>query len=128
MSTGNDVLVRLLFDAFLRGDFDALSGVMDPALQWLCYEPGDWDCHDRDEVLARLRDRHEEGMVTGLNDVVAVDERVFVEVSGPGLPGAKACMVLTVRDARIVRMQDYPNRAAALATPSAGSRGRCCTS
>ena len=32
-----------------------------------------------------------------------------------GLPGGQACMVVTVRDGRIVRMQDYPNRAAALA-------------
>ena len=120
MTTGNDELVRSMFDAFLRGDFEALSSVMDPEVQWLCSEPGVWDCHDRDEVLARLRDRREEGMVTGLNDVVAVDERVFVEVTGPGpnqwgLPGGKAYLVLTVRDARIVRMQDYPNRAAALA-------------
>jgi ketosteroid isomerase-like protein len=115
VTDGNDALVRSLFDAFRRGDFHALSSVMDPEVQWLCSEPGDWDCHDREEVLARLRDRHAEGMVTALNDVVAVDERVFVEVTGPGLPGARACMVLTVRDARIVRMQDYPRRAAARA-------------
>ena len=122
MTTGNEELVRSLFAAFLRGDLDALRSVMDPDVQWLCFEPGDWDCRDRDEVLARLRDRHEEGTVTGLSDVVAVDERVFVEVTrprpdqrGPGPPGGTACMVLTVRDARIVRMQDYPTRAAALA-------------
>jgi hypothetical protein len=59
------------------------------------------------------------GVVTGLDAVVAVDERVFVEVTGPrleqwGRPGGRACMVVTVRDGRIVRMQDYPNRAAAL--------------
>ena len=57
---------------------------------------------------------------TGLNAVVAVDERVFVEITGPrlterGLPGGRACMVVTVHDGRIVRMQDYPSRAAALA-------------
>ena len=57
---------------------------------------------------------------TGLNAVVAVDERVFVEITGPrlterGLPGGRACMVVTIHDGRIVRMQDYPSRAAALA-------------
>ena len=93
---------------------------MDPGVQWLWYEPGDWDCHDRDKVLATLRDRQEEGVVTGLRAVVAVDDRVFVEVTGPrleqwGLPGGQACMVVTVRDGRIVRMQDFPDRAAALA-------------
>src|SRR3954449_2152205 len=120
MATGNDELVRSSFDAFLRGDWEALSRVMDPEVEWLWYEPGEWDCHDRKKVLATLFDRQREGVVTGLNNVVAVDERVFVEVTGPrleqwGLPDGQACMVVTVRDGRIVRMQDYPNRAAALA-------------
>jgi ketosteroid isomerase-like protein len=120
MATGNDELVRSSFDAFLRGDWDALAQVMDPGVEWLWYEPGDWDCHDRRKVLATLLERQREGVVTGLEAVVAVDERVFVEVTGPrleewGLPGGHACMVVTVRDGRIVRMQDYPNRAAALA-------------
>jgi len=89
-------------------------------VEWLWHEPGDWDCHDRRKVLAALFERQREGVVTGLNAVVAVDERVFVEVTGPrlqewGLPGGQACMVVTVRDGRIVRMQDYPSRAAALA-------------
>jgi ketosteroid isomerase-like protein len=120
MATGNDELVRSSFGAFLRGDWDALAEVMDPHVQWLWYEPGDRDCHDRRKVLATLFERQREGVVTGLNNVVAVDERVFVEVTGPrleewGLPGGQACMVVTVRDGRIVRMQDYRDRAAALA-------------
>ena len=120
MATGNAELVRSSFDAFLRGDWHALSEVMDPGVEWLWYEPGDWDCHDRRKVLATLFERQREGVVTGLNAVVEVDERVFVEVTGPrldewGMPRGQACMVITVRDGRIVRMQDYPNRAAALA-------------
>ena len=70
------------------------------------------------KVLATLFERQREGVVTGLKDVVAVDERVFVEVTGPRLRSGvrgQACMVVTVRDGRIVRMQDYRNRAAALA-------------
>jgi ketosteroid isomerase-like protein len=120
MAPGNDELVRSSFDAFLRGDWNALAEVLDPGVEWLSHEPGDWDCHDRRKVLDTLFERQREGVVTGLNAVVAVDERVFVEVTGPrlqecGLPGGHACMVATVRDGRIVRMQDYPSRAAALA-------------
>ena len=120
MPTGNDVLVRSSFDAFLRGDWDALRRVMDPGVEWLWHEPGEWDCHDRKQVLATLFERQREGVVTGLKAVVPVDEHVFVEVTGPrlaewGLPGGQACMVVTVRDGRIVRMQDYPDRAAARA-------------
>jgi ketosteroid isomerase-like protein len=116
----NDELVRSSFDAFLRGDWDKLSEVMDAGVHWLGYEPGGCDCHGRKQVLATLFDRRREGVVTGLNAVVAVDERVFVEVTGPrltewGPPGGQACMVVTVRDGRIVRMQDYPDRAAARA-------------
>src|SRR3954467_14546356 len=131
MAAGNDELVRSSFDAFLRGDWDTLSQVMDPGVEWLWYEPGDWDCHDRRKVLATLFERQREGVVTGLNSVVAVDERVFVEVTGPrleqwGLPDGRACMVVTLRDGRIVRMRDYPNRAAALAgrRPAARAAGR----
>ena len=105
---------------------------MDPEVQWLWHEPGDWDCHDRKKVLATLFERQREGVVTGLNAVVAVDERVFVEVTGPrltewGLPGGRACMVVTVRDGRIVRMQDYPQprRRACRRGPAArAGRGR----
>jgi ketosteroid isomerase-like protein/ankyrin repeat protein len=120
MAMGNADLVRSGFDAFLRGDWHALSDVMDPGVEWLWYEPGDWDCHDRRKVLATLFERQREGVVTGLEAVVEVDERVFVEVTGPrleewGVPSGRACMVVTVRDGRIVRMQDYRDRAAALA-------------
>src|SRR4051812_7961794 len=115
VATGNEELVRSSFDAFLRGDWDALAQVLDPDVEWLWYEPGDWDCHDRKKVLATLSERRREGVVTALNAVVAVDERVFVEVTGPRLERGQACMVVTVRDGRIVRMQDYPDRAAALA-------------
>jgi ketosteroid isomerase-like protein len=93
---------------------------MDPQVEWLWYEPGASDCHDRKKVLATLFERQREGVVSGLNNVVAVDERVLVEVTGPrlqqwGLPQGQACMVVTIREGRIVRMQDYPSRADALA-------------
>jgi hypothetical protein len=56
----NDELGRSSFDSFLRGDWDALAEVMDPQLDWLWYEPGDWDCRDRQKVLATLFERQRE--------------------------------------------------------------------
>ena len=119
MATANEELVRSSFDAFLRGDWDALAEALAPDVEWLWHQPGDWDCHDRKKVLSTLFERQREGVVTGLNAVVAVDDRVFVEVTGPklvewDLPNGQACMVVTIRDGRIARMQDYSNRAAAL--------------
>jgi uncharacterized protein len=120
VSIDNAELVRSSFDAFLRGDWESLRRVMDPGIEWLWHERGEWDCHNRKKVLATLFERQREGMVTGLTEVIAVDERVFVEVHGTqleerGVPGGNACMVVTVRDGRIVRMQDHRTRAAALA-------------
>ena len=64
MATGNAELVRSGFDAFLRGDWHALSEAMDPAVEWLWYEPRDCDCHDRRKVLETLFERQREGVVT----------------------------------------------------------------
>jgi hypothetical protein len=85
MGPANDELVRTSFDAFLAGDWEALSRVMAPDVQWLWHEPCDRDCHDRRTVLAALLERQREGVVTGLNRVVAVDDRVYVEITGPRL-------------------------------------------
>jgi ketosteroid isomerase-like protein len=119
MSTDNAALVRDGFQAFLRGDVDALRKLIDPDAQWLWWEPIPGDCHDRDKILATLRDRQQEGVVTGLKDVVEGGEKVFVEVTGPrlaewGLPDGQASMVVTVRDGRIVRLQDHRSRTDAL--------------
>jgi ketosteroid isomerase-like protein/catechol 2,3-dioxygenase-like lactoylglutathione lyase family enzyme len=119
MSTDNAALVRRGFEAFLSGDFDALRAVLAPDAQWLWWEPIPGDCHDPDKILATLQDRRREGVVTGLNDIVDGGEKLLVEVTGPqlqqwGLPDGRACMVVTVRDGRIVRMQDHPSRDAAL--------------
>ena len=120
MSTSNAELVRSSFEAFLGGDWDALSEVMHPDVRWRSHDPGEPDRRDRAAVLAALAARRRHGLVAAIEDVVAVDDRVFVEISGPrlreqGVPGGQACMVITVRDGKIARMQDYPSRAAALA-------------
>ena len=98
VSMGNDELVRSSFDAFMRGDWEALARVMDPEVEWLWYEPGDWDCHDRKDVLATLFERQREGVVTGLNAVVAVDERVFVEVTELIKSGEAAALEQILRE------------------------------
>ena len=49
IAAGNEELVRSVFDAFLRGDWDALAEVLAPDVEWLWHEAGDWDCHDRRE-------------------------------------------------------------------------------
>src|SRR3954470_4342955 len=119
MSSDNEALVREGFEAFLAGDFERLRGLLAPDAQWLWWEPIPGDCHDPDKILATLQERHAEGVVTGVKNVVDGGEKLLVEVTGPrleewGWPEGQASMVVTVRDGRIVRMQDHPTREAAL--------------
>src|SRR3954454_1107333 len=119
MSTDNKALVREGFEAFLAGDLERLRGLLAPDAQWLWWEPIPGDCLDPDRILATLRDRHAEGVFTGLKDVVDGGEKLLVEVTGPrleewGQPDGQVSLVVTVRDGRIVRMQDHPPREAAL--------------
>src|SRR4051812_46900008 len=120
MSTDNAALIRDGFEAFLKGDFDALRELMEPDAQWLYWEPIPGDCHDRDKIIATLRERHAEGVVGALGDVVEGGEKLLVEITGPRLeewrlPESRAAMVVTMRDGRIVRLQDHRTRADALA-------------
>ena len=112
MGTDNTALVREGFGAYLTGDFDTLRELLAPDAQWLWWEPTAADCHGREKILATLRARRSEGVITGLDGIAEGGEKVLVELTGPN--GA-ACMVVTVRDGRIVRMQDHPSRADALA-------------
>src|SRR3954451_8934721 len=120
MNTDNAALIRRGFEAFLNGDFDALRELMEPDAQWLYWEPIPDDCHGRDKIIATLRQRHADGVVEGVADVVEGGEKLLVEITGPrleewGLPEGGAAMVVTMRDGRIVRMQDHRTRADALA-------------
>jgi ketosteroid isomerase-like protein len=120
VSSYNAELVRDGFDAFLRGDFEALHDLLHPKAQWLSNETSVGACEDREMILATLRERHQEGVVTELHEVTDGGEQVLIEVFGPqlaewGLPDGRASMVVTVLDGRIVRMQDYPSLADARA-------------
>jgi ketosteroid isomerase-like protein/catechol 2,3-dioxygenase-like lactoylglutathione lyase family enzyme len=120
MSTDNAAVVRRGFEAFLRGDFDALRDLLDPNAQWLWWEPIPGDCHDPDKILRTLRARREEGVVTALDSVTDGGEKLLVDVTGRS--GERTSMVVTVRDGRIVRMQDHRSREDALFDAALGRR------
>jgi ketosteroid isomerase-like protein/catechol 2,3-dioxygenase-like lactoylglutathione lyase family enzyme len=127
MSTDNSTLIRDGFEAFLRGDFDALRSLLAPDAQWLYWEPIPGDCHDPGKIIATLRERHDEGVVSGVENIVDGGEKLLVEITGPrleewGLPEGRAAMVVTMRNGQIVRMQDHRTRGDALF--DAGLAGR----
>ena len=62
---------RTGLEAWLRGDVDALAPLLDPEVELLWWESGEWDCHGRDEVLSLLRQRKSEG--AGAAEVELID-------------------------------------------------------
>jgi ketosteroid isomerase-like protein len=104
------------FDAWRRGDFDGLEQLFAPDVQWRWFEPGEWDCHNRDDVMRTLRQRHAaEGR---LNFHEAGPEVVVVtahprEIGGPEWP-EETSTVIRFREGKVVSMQDYRTEAEAL--------------
>jgi ketosteroid isomerase-like protein/catechol 2,3-dioxygenase-like lactoylglutathione lyase family enzyme len=117
MSSENAARLREGFEAFLRGDFDALRELLAPDAQWLWFAPNPGDCQGRERILETLRARQRQGVVTGLDEILEGGEKLVLHVAG-----GRVCLVVTMRDGRIVRIQDHPSREAALF--DAGLAGR----
>jgi ketosteroid isomerase-like protein len=108
------------FDTWRRGDFDELEAIFAPDAEWRWFEPGEWDCHNRDDVIRTLRQRHAAGFAEGrLNfhdagsDVVVVTTHPS-EIGGPEWP-AETSTVIRFHEEKVVSMQDYRTEAEALA-------------
>ena len=113
-------LAQLGLDAWRRGDFATLEDIFDPRVEWRWWEPGDWDCNGRDEVMRTLRERHAQGFArdrlefreAGGDAVVVVSHPS--ELGGPEWPEETAT-VIRFRGDKVISMQDHPNEADALA-------------
>ena len=112
-------LVKEGLEAWRRGDFPAIEALLDPAVTWRASEPGEWDCEGRDEVLGTLRERHEQGFAQGRMELVdGGPARVIVmswpsEVGGEEWPAENAT-VISLREGKVVSMEDHPTREDAL--------------
>ena len=113
-------LARQGFDAWRRGDFDALEEIFAPDVEWCWFEPGDWDCHNRDDVIRTLRQRHAAGFAEGRLDIQDAGPGVVVvtahpsEIGGPVWPEETAT-VIRFREGKVVSMRDYRTEAEARA-------------
>ena len=126
---GVDLLLRG-YRAFVAGDLDAVAGMLDPEVEWI--GAGDFVAvADRADVLAVLAERlAEEYHVTvdrciGVGDRVAVSMRFSRVEADPTddrpfqsrrtyLVGRYAAVV-TMHDGRVVRVEEHPHLASALA-------------
>lgn len=120
MSSTPAELARAGLEAWRAGDFEAIERILDPQVEWFWFEPGEWDCHSRDDVMRTLRERYEQGFARGdLRFREAGRDAVIVvahpsEIGGPDWPEETAT-VMKFREDRVVSMQDYRTEAEALA-------------
>jgi len=122
-STSQENLEMVMIDFFgalRRGDFDAAAGLLDPDVTWQGLRE-DWVCHGCEEVIETFRWGLEERREIDALEFTRRDEQVVMgarglsitEVGGEPLEG-QIFNVFTLRDGRIVRIDDYRRRAEAL--------------
>jgi ketosteroid isomerase-like protein len=106
-----------------RGDRRKLQELIADDATWLPAHEGAWNpCRDGETVLKTLLWRAGGANKLRLGETIEVGDRVFVKLKGKRLErlGAKGFIpslfqIVEVRDGRIVRLQDYPRREAAMA-------------
>jgi ketosteroid isomerase-like protein len=105
--------------AWHEGDFGTVEEILERNVVWHATEPGEWDCHGRDEVMQTLRERYEQGFAKGDLQFREGGDAVIVvahpsEIGGSGWP-SEIATVMQFRNERVVSMQDYRTEAEALA-------------
>ena len=124
--------VEVVFDhlyARRTRDLARLASQLDPDVVHQGVLP-ELTCHNRDEVLANVhRGFAREGLGIERLELIDAGERVVVGLAGPrfsDVPWAplngQIYVVYTLRDGRIVRMEDYLSRAEALAAAGADAK------
>jgi ketosteroid isomerase-like protein len=109
-----------LQEAFERRDLEGFVAALDPEVVWLGLEtPGEERpvCRNRDEVRSVLEKHLAAGRTGSPEIVAAAGERLVIDPHPePPVPGLEQIHhVYTLRGGRVVRMEDFPDLAAALA-------------
>ena len=110
-------------DAMRRGDIQTMAKRLAPDAVHQGVKP-EWICRNREEVLDNVRSRVGNTPAVEAIELIAAGDKVVMSVKAPdvGLPidGAEnefrgqACIVFTLNEGRIVRIDDYLHRADAL--------------
>jgi ketosteroid isomerase-like protein len=105
-------------EAWRRGDFETVERILDPDVEWCWFEPGEWDCHNRDDVMRVLRERYEQGFAKGRLEFHDGGQDALIVVAHPSEIGgaewpAEVAIVMRFLEGKVVSMQDYPTVAEA---------------
>jgi ketosteroid isomerase-like protein len=82
--------------------------------------PGPWDCHDREQVLETFRCQYDHGVRANFGEPIEAGDKVILDVrpyrqdEHGNKTGDRLWQVLTMRDGKIIRIQDSTDQATAL--------------
>ncbi len=123
-SIGQENLERVMIDFFgalRRGDVDAATALLGPDVTWQGLRE-DWVCHGPKEVLETFRAGLEQRRDVDALEFTRAGEQVVLGARGPSIgdvegdqPAGQIFNVWTLRDGRIVRIDDYGRRSDAFA-------------
>ena len=125
---GVDLLLRG-YRAFVAGDLDAVAGMLDPEVEWIGV--GDFVAvADRADVLAVLAERLDEDYHVTVDRCIGVGDRVVVSMRFSRVEAdptddrqlqsrrtylvGRYAAIVTMRDGRVVRVEEHPHLASAL--------------
>jgi ketosteroid isomerase-like protein len=104
--------VRQGLDGFNRGELGPVEAALAPDVNWFAVEPDQGACRNRDEVLRRLGELVDQGEKFELDELVQAGDRLAV--ASRDTDGSHWWWLFTVRDGKVVRMDDQPDRETAL--------------
>jgi ketosteroid isomerase-like protein len=120
-SIGQESLETIMIDFFgalRRGDLEAAAELLDPDVSWQGLRE-EWVCHGREEVLDTFRWGLEQRREIDALEFTRAGEQVVLGARGPSIGPAEEPLgqifnVFTLRDGRILRIEDYRRRREAL--------------
>jgi hypothetical protein len=116
MSSGNVGAARQGYEAALRGDFEAISALLDPEVKWHGGDPSS-GCQNRSEALEFMRQALAGGPIVELVDVMDAGEQVVVVLRPAGQEELRANLT-TFKNGKVVEMVAFESPEDALAAAS----------